>query len=97
MGVRKILETKITFKITDFGGLVPFDRPNTIDFLSVFHCSYVSILHRFRDIISHFSKLQRSHVTLNTSASGVIYHSLLLSMIVSISTHKCLASSISKI
>jgi len=38
-----------------------------VDFLLAFHCINVSILHRFRDIISYFAKTVRGHLTLNTS------------------------------
>jgi len=37
---------------------MPFDRP--YDFLFVFHCNYVFILHRFWDIIAYFSKIKTS-------------------------------------
>jgi len=55
----------------------------------------MSILHRFRDIITYFSKC-RGHRTLNTSLLGVIYHACTRT---SISTRnvKCLASPITKI
>jgi len=43
---------------------------DTYDFLLVFHCNCVCILHRFRDIIIYFPKC-RSHVTINTSPLGV--------------------------
>jgi len=33
-----------------------FDSP--YDFLFVFHCNYVSILHRFQDIIPYFRKFK---------------------------------------
>jgi len=36
--------------------IMPFDRP--YDFLFVFHCNYVSILHHFRDIITYFQKFK---------------------------------------
>ena len=35
--------------------LLPFDRPS-YDFLLVFHCKYISVLHRFRDINTHLPK-----------------------------------------
>ena len=41
----------------------PFDRPHTFlislyDFLLVFHCNYVSTMHRFRDIITYLPKFK---------------------------------------
>jgi len=39
--------------------MVPFNRPHgTYDFLLVFHCNYVSILHHLQDIITYFPKSQ---------------------------------------
>ena len=40
--------------------MVPFDRQHTISlvFLLVLYCNYVSILHHFRDIITHFQKFK---------------------------------------
>jgi len=43
-----------------------------VRFILVFHCSYVTILYRFRDI-TYFPKFRR-HVTLNTPSSAVICH-----------------------
>jgi len=39
--------------------IMPFDRPYMIPYLSsVVSCNYVSILHRFRDIIAYFLKFK---------------------------------------
>ena len=41
--------------------MMPFDRPHTISYyIVVFHCNYVSIVHRFRDIMMYFPKFTRS-------------------------------------
>jgi len=42
--------------------MVTFDRPHMTSPL-VFHCNYVSILHRFRDIITLFHKIYRPPIT----------------------------------
>jgi len=53
--------------------MVLFDRPRTVSH-QPFHCNNVSILHRFRNIITYFLKLKEVTLTLNTSLLGVIYH-----------------------
>jgi len=65
MWVRKVSNSKV---LNDYQGhsksLVLFIRYATYDFLLVFHFSYVSILYRFRDAITHFYKfLKRLLVT----------------------------------
>ena len=40
--------------------LLPFDRPY-YDFLLVFHCKCIYVLHRFRDVNTYFAKKLRRH------------------------------------
>jgi len=58
--------------------MVPFDWP--YDFLLVFHCKYVSILHRLRDIITYFPKFKRSRDSEHTpfGSNKYIMHALVL-------------------
>jgi len=42
-------------------------RYATYDFLLVIHCKYVSILYRFRDIVTYLRKFKASHAPDNTS------------------------------
>jgi len=35
-----------------------FNRPHL--YYIVFHCNYVSVLHRFRDIITYFTKIRHA-------------------------------------
>ena len=66
MGVIKVSNSKSDLQVHSRAlAMVPFDRPHIYNFLLVFHCNCVSILHRFWDIITYFPKL-RGHVTLNT-------------------------------
>ena len=52
-----IQSAKMTFKA--FKGIgTGAIRYATYDFLLVFHCNYVSILHLFRDDITYFPKLK---------------------------------------
>ena len=51
-----LLTTKITFKLTQVIGICAI-RSAVHDFLLVFHCNYVSMLHRFWHI-AHFPKFQ---------------------------------------
>ena len=52
--------------------LLPFDRPH--DLIIVFHCKYISILHRFRDINTYLPKNKTSrdvdHAHLRDSLSS---------------------------
>ena len=59
MGARKVSNTKCDLQgHSTASALVPFVKPHFYDFLLVFHCNYVSILHRFRDIINYFPKFK---------------------------------------
>jgi len=49
---------------------MPYDSP-LYDFLFIFHCSYFSILHRFRDIIAYFPKF-KDHVTVTLPIKGTV-------------------------
>ena len=50
--------------------LLPFDRP--YDFLLVFHCKYISVLHRFRNINTYLANKLRRHMTLTTPTWGTV-------------------------
>jgi len=51
----KALSSKVTFSLTQ-GHWQSCCSIAMHDFLLVFHCNYVSILHHFRNIIDYFQK-----------------------------------------
>jgi len=59
-GIKKnsLQTAKVTFKLTQ-GHIGSHATWQAIyDFLFVFHCNYVCMLHRFRDIIAYFPKFK---------------------------------------
>jgi len=62
----KKIQERMTFKVMQ-GQCCCCHLIGYIQFLLVFHCQYISVLHRFRDINTY---LPRRHVTLTTPLGG---------------------------
>ena len=54
--------------------MMPMDRPHTVSYYCSIATMYLLYLAPFPRYYRVFSKIERGHVTQNTSLSGVIYH-----------------------
>jgi len=52
--VQRFQTTKVTFKLTQGN----WQSCHSIGHILLYHCNYVSILYRFRDIIAYFQKCE---------------------------------------